>query len=799
MKLLDDVGYQEEKVVPQRAWIGRNAFEIAQRNTPALWGLGVIEDFRQRGGDDIRRRNAQDQNRKYPEITGRVPRSGSQAEAWYGSRGQVQTLHQFNLIACSNELGLEVPGVQQPESPVEPSGFREHKMNEVKLDLTNDQCRALTQFVANLPRPEQQIPEDPELARRIQQGEQVFVRARCDGCHTRDLGWVTGIHSDMMLHDMGRLLCDEAKAIPEFQKGEVIPSGQVDVEYWGGVAGGNIFVPPKVVDSNCECEWRTPPLWGCADSAPYLHDGRAPTLHDAILAHGGEADLSRNVYRSLLQEERDLLLEYLGTLRAPAVPSMPTQLAAATSAPASGASPEPAVVADSAPEAAPTREAVPVPDAETAAEPAIVPAPAHPAEAPAPESRPRPQTAIAVDAESAGLLRKMLSEDSSRSLDAVRQDFRELASLRGDDSLADYALALAAKQRLDHSLAMKHFAAAAESTGPCQWLAERALVRESIRKQDYAEAVKRLEQIARELSEAGDQERVTRLETARWIGRLLAWLAGPSDNQAAAPLAAEASVRIRQSLDDDMRRELDAGADDAHQIRQSLLDERSRLVSQEQDAIREKSEDLAARQGELESRREELALTAEEWKKTFAEKTREIDVQVAELEKQYADCETTDRNLQQQMLNLQNKFQLQLQFSRPAPTPAKQEEVLLKAQAQMQQQLDVIQRRINENAAKGRQAAAKARELIARRQAIVAQYTQATGQAIGELGSIKKWEQRLERQTPDPAANAAEDSPRIKAIDRKLRSIDAYDSFDIDDLARSLLEQLVVQQEVANR
>jgi len=35
-------------------------------------------------------------------------------------------------------------------------------------------------------------------------------------------------------------------------------------------------------------EWRTPPLWGVARSAPYLHDGRAPTLEEAIRLHGGQ-------------------------------------------------------------------------------------------------------------------------------------------------------------------------------------------------------------------------------------------------------------------------------------------------------------------------------------------------------------------------------------------------------------------------------------------------------------------------------------------------------------------------------
>ena len=46
----------------------------------------------------------------------------------------------------------------------------------------------------------------------------------------------------------------------------------------------------RVESSNLESEWRTPPLWGVADSPPYLHDGRAATLIDAITLHGGEAE-----------------------------------------------------------------------------------------------------------------------------------------------------------------------------------------------------------------------------------------------------------------------------------------------------------------------------------------------------------------------------------------------------------------------------------------------------------------------------------------------------------------------------
>jgi CxxC motif-containing protein (DUF1111 family) len=64
--------------------------------------------------------------------------------------------------------------------------------------------------------------------------------------------------------------------------------------------------------------WRTPPLWGVADSAPYLHDGRAPTLEDAIHQHGGQAARSRQQFDQLSPEERVQVIDFLKTLRAPA-------------------------------------------------------------------------------------------------------------------------------------------------------------------------------------------------------------------------------------------------------------------------------------------------------------------------------------------------------------------------------------------------------------------------------------------------------------------------------------------------
>jgi CxxC motif-containing protein (DUF1111 family) len=67
-------------------------------------------------------------------------------------------------------------------------------------------------------------------------------------------------------------------------------------------------------------EWRTPPLWGIGlletvnGHAHYLHDGRARTLEEAILWHGGEAKRSRDAFAAMSAEERRALVAFLNSL-----------------------------------------------------------------------------------------------------------------------------------------------------------------------------------------------------------------------------------------------------------------------------------------------------------------------------------------------------------------------------------------------------------------------------------------------------------------------------------------------------
>jgi CxxC motif-containing protein (DUF1111 family) len=67
-------------------------------------------------------------------------------------------------------------------------------------------------------------------------------------------------------------------------------------------------------------EWRTPPLWGIGlvetvnQHTNFLHDGRARTLLEAVLWHGGEAKAARDKVKQLMSRDREALIAFLGSL-----------------------------------------------------------------------------------------------------------------------------------------------------------------------------------------------------------------------------------------------------------------------------------------------------------------------------------------------------------------------------------------------------------------------------------------------------------------------------------------------------
>ncbi len=170
------------------------------------------------------------------------------------------------------EVGQQVQAqVAAPEEPiVDTDGVRDPELPEQDLfDLVS-----FTMLTA-APRPDAPTADTT-------QGRALFDRVGCAACHAPALRSPRGLipaYTDLLLHDMGPALAD-------------------------GV----------VMRLATGAEFRTQPLWGVTATGPWLHDGRADTLHEAIALHGGEAQRSRDAYMALTERERGLVVAFLDSL-----------------------------------------------------------------------------------------------------------------------------------------------------------------------------------------------------------------------------------------------------------------------------------------------------------------------------------------------------------------------------------------------------------------------------------------------------------------------------------------------------
>jgi CxxC motif-containing protein (DUF1111 family) len=274
------------------------AIRISQRNTPPVFGAGLIDAITPDMLRDLVKTQATDGR-----VTGRVPPGpkgpNGPVLGHFGWRGQTMSLKEFVLGACANELGLEVPGHHQAADPLNPEG------KASGLDMSLEQAEQLIAFVAALPAPRQAIPTDAEKAKAAERGLAAFKTIGCADCHVQDVGLAKGIYGDLLLHDMGPGLADAVSAVSAKQH-FLRQEGEIDTYINAGPA-------LKILQQ----EWRTPPLWGVRDSGPYLHDGRAKTLKEAILAHAGESIISIEKFAAFPPNEQDDLITFLNTLVAP--------------------------------------------------------------------------------------------------------------------------------------------------------------------------------------------------------------------------------------------------------------------------------------------------------------------------------------------------------------------------------------------------------------------------------------------------------------------------------------------------
>lgn len=290
--------------------VGNFALLQSQRNPTALFGVGLIDSI----SDEDLKAAAEKKHREFPEISGRVAKLKDGKIGRFGWKAQTASLEDFTLTACAVELGLNVPGHEQAGVPQRPD------YKSPGLDLTAEECEALEGYLRDLPAPERRKPASAKEAEYLKAGEAHFAKAGCAACHAPQLGQVVAMYSDLLLHDMGNDLGDTG------QYGVFVPNeseeDQIQDEQIESFADSRRQKEPtgdelKNTIGALRQEWRTPPLWGVRDSAPYLHDGRAATLEEAIALHGGEGAGSAQRYFELSSAERMQLIAFLKSLTAP--------------------------------------------------------------------------------------------------------------------------------------------------------------------------------------------------------------------------------------------------------------------------------------------------------------------------------------------------------------------------------------------------------------------------------------------------------------------------------------------------
>ena len=273
---------------------------LSPRIAPQMIGLGLLEAV---PASDILA-HADEDDADADGISGRPnmilsPEFGELMLGRFGHKAGTATIREQSAAAFAGDMGLstslnaaafgECTNAQLACRSAPDGGDASHG----GLEVDNESLDLVAFYARNLGVPARRDEGDPEVLR----GKQIFHESGCPACHqpsfvthrledrpeqSFQLIWP---YTDLLLHDMGDGLADHR------------PEGQ---------AGGT--------------EWRTAPLWGIglteqvSGRATFLHDGRARSLLEAILWHGGEAQASRDKVVAMPSSDREALIRFLESL-----------------------------------------------------------------------------------------------------------------------------------------------------------------------------------------------------------------------------------------------------------------------------------------------------------------------------------------------------------------------------------------------------------------------------------------------------------------------------------------------------
>jgi len=261
-------------------------------------------------------------------------------------KGANSTIRDFVRGAENNELGLQALEIV--------GSGEDADFDRIADELTVGDITALTIYQAAQPRPVTKtelarlglIAISSEEETQIDDGGKVFKTVQCTDCHVPELLLDSPIFSEpstsaayrdqlfpsgdnplrLGLSPATAVTFDLTQDIPdniiEFEDGDIVSLGNF-VTNGSGRTIVNLYsdlkrhdLGPQVAESVDEVGtgpsvFITQPLWGAGSTAPYMHDGRSPTITDAILQHGGEAADSLKKFVNLNERKKKALIAYI--------------------------------------------------------------------------------------------------------------------------------------------------------------------------------------------------------------------------------------------------------------------------------------------------------------------------------------------------------------------------------------------------------------------------------------------------------------------------------------------------------
>lgn len=237
----------------------------------------------------------------------------------FGWKGNVATIRDSVEDALLIHHGMESDHLvaNAPKERIGSFGGDDPDGDGVKHEITEGQVSALTLFLAMQEAPQVVTPSDSLTTLAWAEGRARFETLGCASCHapSLELGSTMFVLPSRGGGSSVRVnLASEAaepRITPSLEDGVVRLSLFSDLKRHDLGAG---LAEPRADRGVPGTLFLTRPLWGLARSGPYLHDGRAATIEDAILAHGGEAQASRDAYAALDDPKRGTLRVFLTSL-----------------------------------------------------------------------------------------------------------------------------------------------------------------------------------------------------------------------------------------------------------------------------------------------------------------------------------------------------------------------------------------------------------------------------------------------------------------------------------------------------